>query len=75
VCNGKGLWWKHPEVAEGLLNGRTFFRGARGEAGLLESAHVINWDAAMLFAVGNPSNLDLQSVLLPDPIFNLLVGR
>jgi len=28
--------WKHPEVPEGLLDGRTFFRLARREAGVLE---------------------------------------
>jgi hypothetical protein len=61
-------------MPQGLFDGWTFFRRAGGEGGLLKSAHVVNLDATLLLAVGNPSDLDIQTVLAKHPIADFLVA-
>jgi hypothetical protein len=61
-------------MTEGLLDRRTSFGWARVEAGLLEGAHVFDVDAALLFAVGDPTGFHPQVMLLPNPILDLLVA-
>jgi len=61
-------------VPEGLLDGGAFFRRARREAGPLGGVPVVQGDAALLFAVGDPGNLDGESMLPEHPTPDLLVA-
>jgi hypothetical protein len=62
--------WEHPEMPEGLLDGRAFLRRASGHT--LVSAHSLHRDAAFLLAVGDLGEFDRESMLAEHPVADLL---